>query len=132
MADFNAVMVMGRLVRDPELKYSQNGLPVCNMRLAANRKYRKADGTPGESTLFVDVNAWRRLAELCSQYLKKGREVFVAGQLVQSQWTDKNGQKQSRIRITANSVEFIGAPKETAEAVAGSGVDSVDRDEEAE
>lgn len=112
MANFNAVMVMGRLVRDPELLYSQNGIPLCRLRLASNKKFKKADGTAGESTVFVDVTAWRRLAEICSQFLKKGREIFVSGELVQSNWVDKEGQKRSRLRITAGTVQFIGTPKD--------------------
>ncbi len=111
MANFNAVMVLGRLVADPELKYSTNGIPVCNLRLATSKKFKKADGAEGESTVFVDVNAWRRLAEICSQFLKKGREVFVSGELVQSRWVDAEGKKRSKIRITADTIQFLGGKK---------------------
>ena len=111
MANFNAVMVLGRLVSDPELKYSTNGIPVCNLRLATSKKFKKADGADGESTVFIDVNAWRRLAEICSQFLKKGREVFVSGELVQSRWVDPQGQKRSKIRITADTIQFLGGKK---------------------
>jgi single-strand DNA-binding protein len=111
MANFNAVMLMGRLTHDPELQYSKTGIPVCRLSLATNRKFKKSDGTDGEETLFIDVNTWRRLAEICAQFLKKGREVFISGTLVQSRWTDANGQKRSRIRVTADTVQFLGAPK---------------------
>jgi single-strand DNA-binding protein len=116
MANFNAVMVMGRLVADPELKYSTNGIPVCNLRVATSKKFKKADGVAGESTVFIDVSVWRHQAELCSQFLKKGRGVFVSGELVQSQWVDKAGQKRSKIRITADTVQFLGARPDSKEA----------------
>ena len=116
MANFNAVMMMGRLVSEPELKYVQSGLPVCRLRIVTNKKFKKADGSQGESSVFIDVTAWRRLAEICAQYLKKGREIFVYGELEQSNWADKEtGQKRSMIRITADTIQFLGAPKNDAD-----------------
>jgi len=115
MANFNAVMVMGRLVNDPELKYTSTGIPVCHMTVATNKKVKKVDGTSSESTVFIDVSAWRRMAEICTQFLKKGREVFVSGELVQSKWVDPQGQKRSKIKITAHTVQFLGVPKKGSE-----------------
>ena len=108
MVDVNMVMVAGRLVRDPELKYPTGGLPVCNFCVATSRKFKRSDGSKGESTLFVDVSAWRRLGEICNQFLKKGRSVLVVGTLQQNEWLDKEGKKRSKIRINADTVQFIG------------------------
>jgi single-strand DNA-binding protein len=111
MANFNSVMILGRLVRDPELKYSSSGVPVCDLTIATTRKFKKADGQEGESTLFLDVNAWRRLGEVCAEFLKKGREVFVSGELTQSRWVDEQGQKRNKIRLTADTVQFLREPR---------------------
>ncbi len=111
MANYNSVMILGRLVRDPELKYSGNGVPVCDLTVATTRKFRKADGQEGESTVFLDVNAWRRLGEVCAQFLKKGREVFISGELTQSRWVDDQGHKRNKIRVTADSVQFLREPR---------------------
>jgi single-strand DNA-binding protein len=111
MANFNSVMILGRLVRDPELKYSSSGVPVCDLTIATTRKFKKADGQEGESTLFLDVNAWRRLGEVCGEFLKKGREVFVSGELTQSRWVDEQGQKRNKIRLTADTVQFLREPR---------------------
>ncbi|MBI5446329.1 MAG: single-stranded DNA-binding protein, partial [Deltaproteobacteria bacterium] len=114
MSQLNVVMMMGRLVADPELKYSPSGIPYCRMSLVTARKFTKADGSPGQSTIFVEVDAWRRLAEICAQFLKKGREVFVSGELAQVRSTDKKSRKGGP-RIIASTVQFIGAPKESEE-----------------
>lgn len=112
MAHFNSVMILGRLVRDPELRYSSNGVPVCDLTIATSRKFQKADGQEGESVVFLDVNAWRRLGEVSAQFLKKGREVFVAGELTQSRWVDPEGKKRNKIRVTADTIQFLREPKE--------------------
>lgn len=129
MANLNVAMVMGRLVADPELKYSPNGIPMCRMCVATNKKFKKADGSPGEKTLFLDVDAWRRLAEICAQFLKKGREVFISGELVQSKWVDAQGQKRSKIRLNAETVQFIGAPKQNPDDSSSDQGDAADSPE---
>ena len=108
MANFNSVVVVGRLTRDPELKYAPSGAPVCGFTVATSHKYTKEDGQKAESTTFLDVSAWRRLAELCQQFLKKGREVLVMGSLRQSRWVDpKTQQPRSKIRVVAQNVQFF-------------------------
>lgn len=129
MAYFNAIMVLGRLVADPELKYA-GGMPVCKMRVASSKKFKKADGTMGERKLFIDVDAWRRLAEICAQFLKKGREVFISGELGQHEWQNDEGQKRSKYSIQANTVQFIGAPKETVAKEPGSDEEEVEPEPE--
>lgn len=113
MNDLNLVVLVGRLVRDPELRYTPQGAAVCEFSLASNRRYTKKDGEKVEEVLFVDTVVWNRAAEVSAEYLKKGRMVVVTGQLIQDRWEDEaTGQKRSKIRVQANSVQFLGAPKE--------------------
>src|ERR1043165_3958728 len=99
MADYNSVVLLGRLSRDPELKYAPSGAPVCTFSVATNQHYTKSDGQKAQAVTFVDVTAWRRLAELCSQFLRKGREVLVSGVLKQDRWIDaKTQQPRSKLK----------------------------------
>lgn len=117
MANFNSVTILGRLTRDPELRYAQSGAPVCSFGVATSHRYTKADGQKAETTTFLDVSVWRRLAEICQQFLKKGREVLVMGTLRQSRWTDpKTNQPRSKLRVVAQTIQFIGAPAQTGAA----------------
>jgi len=120
MASFNSVVLVGRLVRDPEMKYVANGAPVCRFRLAASRKFTKSDGQKSESRTFVDVDAWRRLAEICHQFLKKGKQVLIMGSLRLDEWTDaKTQQKRSKLKIVARDVQFLWAKGDDAPADPG-------------
>jgi single-strand DNA-binding protein len=125
MADYNCVVLLGRLARDPELKYAPSGAPVCSFSVATNHHYTKSDGQKAQSVTFVDIVAWRRLAEICSQFLKKGRQVLVSGSLKQERWTDaKTQQPRSRLKILAREVKFVGPrpedePAEAQDAEAG-------------
>lgn len=110
MASFNNVVLVGNLVRDPELRYVANGAPVCTFRIAASRRFTKSDGQKAEDTTFVDVDTWRRLAEICNQFLKKGRQVLIMGSLRLDEWTDaKTNQKRSKLKIIARDVQFLWA-----------------------
>jgi len=115
MADYNSVVLLGRLSRDPELKYAPSGAPVCTFSVATNQHYTKSDGQKAQAVTFVDVTAWRRLAELCSQFLRKGREVLVSGVLKQDRWIDaKTQQPRSKLKVVAREVKFVG-PRPEAE-----------------
>ena len=115
MADFNSVVLLGRLARDPELRYVGSGAPVCSFSVATNQNYTKSDGQKAQSVTFVDVTAWRRLAEICNQFLKKGRQVLVTGTLRQDRWIDtKTQQPRSKLKVVAREVKFIG-PRPDAE-----------------
>lgn len=115
MANLNRVLLIGRLTRDPELRYTPQGTPVCDLGLAVNHNFRAKDGTVREETAFLDVTVWGRQAENCKNYLKRGREVFVEGRLVLDRWEQQvpgpEGtvtQKRSKLRITAQTVQFLG------------------------
>lgn len=108
MANLNVAMLLGNLVKDPELRYTQQGIPVTNFTVAVNQKVKSAEGQESKKTLFMDVTAWRRLAEICAQFLKKGRQVIVVGQLEQQKWQDENGRKRVKTVLIAQTVQFIG------------------------
>ena len=113
MSDYSLAIVVGRLTRDPELKYTNpGGIPYLRMSLAVNRQVKKEGGEARKTVSFVDVSAWRRLAELCAQFLKKGRAVMVVGSLRQSRWIGKDGNARSRVEVMADRVQFLG-PRES-------------------
>ena len=105
----NKVFLMGNLTRDPELKYTPQGTAVCDFAIALNEKFKAKDGTWQEKVHYIDIAAWGRTAEVCGEYLKKGRPVFVEGRLNQDRW-EQYGQKRSKVRVTADRVQFLGTP----------------------
>jgi single-strand DNA-binding protein len=106
-ANLNEVFLMGNLTRDPELKTTPRGTAVCDLSMAINDSYKAQDGTVKEVVTYVDVEVWGRTAENCKQYLSKGRGVFVKGQLKLDQW-EQDGQKRSKLKVRAVSVQFLG------------------------
>jgi single-strand DNA-binding protein len=111
MASFNKVILMGNLTRDPELKTAPSGSKVADLGLAVSETWRDKSGQPREVTCFVDVVVWDRLAELCQQYLAKGRPVLVEGRLQMDEWKTPQGEKRSKLRVRADSVKFLGTPQ---------------------
>ena len=108
MASLNKVMLIGNLTRDPEIKYTTNGMALCNFSIAVNRKYT-SNGEQKEEVAFIDIEAWGKQGESCNQYLSKGRPVFIEGRLKFDQWDDKaTGKKRSRLTVNAERVQFLG------------------------
>ncbi len=105
MNNLNSILVEGNLVRDPELSYTPKGTAVCRFTVACNRFFKQEEETQKEVSYF-DVSTWTRLAEVCAEYLKKGRGVRVVGRLKQDRWADPDGKTHSRILIIAEHVEF--------------------------
>lgn len=100
---------MGRLTRDPELRYIPNGAAVCEIRIALNHRWKdKQTEEVKEKTTFVDVIFWRRAAEIVAQHFHKGKMIAVVGYLDQEEWTDQQGQKRSKIKVTADEFHFCG------------------------
>lgn len=119
MASFNQATIVGNLTRDPELRYTPQGSAVCEFAVAINRKWKDKQGDVKEAVDFIDVVAWNRTAEVAAEYLKKGRPVLVSGRLTQDRWEDQSGQKRSRVRVTAQVIQFLGSgqrQEETATA----------------
>lgn len=110
----NSVHVAGNLTRDPEVRFFADEKCVANFGLAINRKYTSGSGEKKEETTFLDVECWGRQAELVGQYLTKGRNCMIEGSLKLDQWEDKEGNKRSKIKVSAQRVHFIGAPQEKA------------------
>ncbi len=112
MASLNKVLLIGNLTKDPELRYTPNGTAVTNLRLAVNRKFKDRNGELKEDTCFLTVTAWDKQAEICNQYLQKGRAVFVEGILQSRSWETNDGQKRSTIDVRAERIQFLnGGPK---------------------
>lgn len=111
MANLNKVMIIGNLTADPELRTTPNGHQVCELRLAVNRVSGGQNGTERrEETTFLDATCWGRTAEVASNYLAKGRPVFIEGRLQMDSWEDKaTGQKRSRIRIIVENMQLLGS-----------------------
>ncbi|MBW2713404.1 MAG: single-stranded DNA-binding protein [Deltaproteobacteria bacterium] len=108
MASINKVILIGNLGRDPELKYTQSGQAVCNFSIATTEKWKGKDGQMQEKTEWHRIVAWGKTGELCSQYLSKGRPVYIEGRLQTRDWEDKDGNKRQTTEINANTVQFLG------------------------
>ncbi len=107
MAGLNKVMVIGNVGTDPEMRYTANGRAVTSFRVAANRSYTTPDGERREETEWFSVVAWQKLAEQCSQYLQKGRRVYVEGRLQTRSWDTPDGQRRFRTEVIADRVIFL-------------------------
>jgi single-strand DNA-binding protein len=115
MANFNKVLLMGNLTKDPELRYTPQGTAVVNLRLAVNRRYRDRNQEMKEDVCFLTVVVWDRQAESCNQFLHKGSPVFVEGRLQSRSWEDNAGQKRNVLEVRAERVQFLSAaPARTA------------------
>ncbi len=104
----NKIIVIGNLGRDPEMRYTSNGQSVTSFSVASNRKYTTATGEQREETEWFTVNAWGRLAELCNQYLTKGRQVYVEGRLSSRSYEARDGQTRFVNEINLTDVQFLG------------------------
>lgn len=112
MANFNKVLLMGNLTRDPEVRYTPKGTAIAKLGLAVNERYTTAEGEQKETTTFVDVDVFGKQAETISQYLSKGSPIFIEGRLRLDTWDDKeSGQKRSKLKVICDRFQFIGAPR---------------------
>lgn len=116
MSNFNKVYLIGKLTRDPELRYTPKGTAAAKIAMAINRKFQ-VDGENREEVTFVDIEAWGKQAEAIAQYCKKGRPLFVEGRLKLDQWDDKTtGQKRSALKVVLEGFQFIGGRPADTEA----------------
>ena len=105
---YNRVILVGRLTRDPELRYTPSGTAVATFSIATSRTWTDRNtNEKKEEVMFIDVTSFARSAEIVNQYLKKGNKVLVEGRLVLDRWTDQNGQNRSKHTIRADSVQFM-------------------------
>ena len=108
----NRMTAIGNLGSDPEMRYTPNGDPVTTFSIAVSRSYNTRDGERREETEWFRVVTWRQLAELCNQYLSKGRKVYVDGRLQTRQWEARDGTTRTTVEIEAQNVVFLNRPNE--------------------
>jgi single-strand DNA-binding protein len=120
MAGVNKAILVGNLGRDPELRQTPNGQSVCNFTLATSENWTDKSGERVERTEWHRIVVWGRTAEMCNQYLSKGRTVYIEGRIQTREWEDKDGNKRYTTEINANTVNFIG-PRTSGEPSGSSG-----------
>lgn len=107
MAGLNKVMLIGNVGKDPEMRYTANGNAVTSFSLAVSRSYSK-EGERREETEWFDIVTWNKLAEVCSQFLQKGRQTYVEGRLQTRSWDGQDGVKRYKTEVVAETVLFLG------------------------
>jgi single-strand DNA-binding protein len=116
MANYNKVILIGNLTRDPELRYTPKGMALAKFGLAVNRRWNSETGEQREETTFVDIDAFGKQAETVCQYMKKGSPILVEGRLRLDQWDDKQtGQKRSKLGVVLEGFQFLGSGNRSAE-----------------
>ena len=108
MSGYNQVIVLGNLGKDPEVKYTPGGKDVANFSVAVNESWTDKSGQKQERVEWVRVVVWDKLAELCGEYLAKGRQAMVVGRLQTREWNNKEGVKQYTTEVVATTVQFLG------------------------
>ena len=109
----NKVFLIGRLTRDPELRFMPNGEAVCNFGLATSEKWKNKNGEPTEKTEFHNIIMYRRVAEIAGQYLKKGSQVYLEGKIQSRKYTDKNGTERTAYEIICHEMKMLGGNEAT-------------------
>jgi single-strand DNA-binding protein len=132
MAGLNKVLIIGNLGADPEMRYTADGTALTSFRVAASRNYSGPDGERKEETEWFSIVAWRKLAEQCSQFLQKGRRVYVEGRLRTRSWDTPEGQRRYRTEVVAERVLFLDRPGGMPPAVEGEPLPDVAMDMEPE
>ncbi len=105
---FNKIILVGNLGKDPELRYTPQGTPVCSFTLATNEKRKDRTGEIQDATTWFRVTLWGRQAETASQYLTKGRPVYIEGRLRVEEWTDRDNKQRYTLEVHATDMQFIG------------------------
>jgi single-strand DNA-binding protein len=121
MASVNKVILVGNLGADPEVRYTQGGEPVCELRLATSEQWTDKGGAKQERTEWHTISVWGKTAELCGQYLAKGRSVYVEGALRTREYTDKEGVNRKAWEVRADKVTFLGGGEERTQRGNASG-----------
>ena len=105
---FNKITLIGHLGKDPELRYTPQGIAVCNFTMATNDKRRDQAGELQDVTMWFKVTLWRQQAENAAKYLAKGRQVYVEGRLRVEEWTDRDGNNRHTLEVQASDLQFLG------------------------
>ncbi len=118
-ASINRVVLVGNLTRDPELRHTPSGTPVCSLRLAVNTRRKDESGNWADKPNYFDITVWGAQGENCAQYLAKGRPVAVDGRLEWREWDAQDGSKRQAVEVIAESVQFLGGRDGGAEGGGG-------------
>ncbi len=110
----NKVILIGNLGADPEIRYTQSGTPVVNFRIATTERWKDKDGQQQEQTEWHSIVAWKRLAEICGEYLAKGSKVYIEGKLQTRKWQDQNGNDRYTTEVIAKEMKML-SPRGTAD-----------------
>ena len=108
----NRVTLVGRLGRDPEMRQTGTGTPIVNFSVATNESWKDKNGEQQERTEWHKIIAWGRLAEICNEYLTKGKQVYIEGRLQTNEWEDKDGNKRYTTEVVANEMKMLGTRSE--------------------
>jgi len=117
----NKVILIGRLGKDPEIKYTPSGAPVAKFSLATDESYKEKSGEKKEHTEWHNIVAWGKLAEICGEYLTKGKLVYIEGTIRSNQWEDQSGNKRTKVEIIARQMTMLGSKAESERYAAASG-----------
>src|ERR1700681_1841347 len=117
----NKVILVGRLGKDPETRYTGAGQAVCNFSLATDETFKDKSGERQKRTEWHRIVVWGKLAEICQQYLKKGTMVYIEGRIQSREWQDKEGQKRTSFDIVANTMKMLSSRGDAAAAGASGG-----------
>ncbi len=113
---YELTLIVGRVGRDPELRLTPHGLPVTNFSVAVNHRYTDPQGQLQERVKWYRITAWRKLAEACAQYVKKGQRILVEGEVDASAWVDsKDGSARAALELTATTVRFLSEREEPSD-----------------
>ena len=124
MASLNRVQIIGNLGRDPELRYTQSGDPVCSFSVAATESWTDKAGQKQERTEWFNVTVFGKRAKTAADYLAKGRQVYVEGKLQTDEWTDKDGGKRRSVKVIAQNIVFLGSKGEKRDSTDSGGYDA--------
>jgi len=123
MAGVNKVILVGNLGSDPQVRYTPSGQAVANFNIATSERFNNKAGEKEERTEWHRIVAWGKLAEICQQYLKKGKQVYIEGRLQTRQWEDQQGQKRQTTEIVAQNMQMLGRVGDFAGGGGGGGSD---------
>ncbi|MBI3755995.1 MAG: single-stranded DNA-binding protein [Deltaproteobacteria bacterium] len=124
MAGLNKVMLIGNLGKDPEIKYTPEGVAIAKFSIATSEQWKDKDGQKQEKTEWHNIVAFRKLAEICGEYLAKGKQIYIEGRIQTRSWDDKDGNKKYMTEIVADRMQMLGRAGETAKGSAGPSPDA--------
>jgi len=115
MSSVNKLILIGNVGSEPEMRFTPSGRPVTSFSLATNKKYSTSDGERKEETNWFKITTWGKLAETCNEFVSKGMSIYAEGAVRLDEWEGEDGQKRSRMVLTANQIQFLTPRKQNGE-----------------